>query len=204
MSVGPNTPANATTAGPDGAARPEEQWRRLMASAQEGHAADYHRLLVEIAPYLRRLAGRVHGDSRDAEDAVQDILLTVHAVRHTYDPARPIKPWLVAIARRRIIDRLRVVLRNRSREVTFAAEHETFSEPVENLTDDRPDAEAVRAAIARLPAGQQQAIRLLKLEEKSLKEAALQTGQSVVSLKVATHRAIRSLKRLLAEDGDQP
>jgi RNA polymerase sigma-70 factor, ECF subfamily len=200
MPAGPKTPANATTAGPDDAARPEEQWRRLMASAQLGHAADYHRLLVEIVPYLRRLAGRVHRDSRDAEDAVQDILLTVHAVRHTYDPARPIKPWLVAIARRRIIDRLRVVLRNRSREITFTEEHETFSEPAENLTDDRPDAGAVRAAIARLPAGQQQAIRLLKLEEKSLKEASLQTGQSVVSLKVATHRAIRGLKRLLAED----
>jgi RNA polymerase sigma factor (sigma-70 family) len=204
MPVGPNTPANATTAGPEGAPRPEEQWRELMASAQEGHAADYHRLLVEIVPYLRRLAGRVHRDSRDAEDAVQDILVTVHAVRHTYDPARPIKPWLVAIARRRIIDRLRVVLRNRSREITFTEEHETFSEPAQNLTDDRPDAEAVRAAIARLPPGQQQAIRLLKLEEKSLKEASLQTGQSVVSLKVATHRAVRSLKRLLAEDEGQP
>src|SRR5271154_3885744 len=104
MPVGPNTPANATTAVPDDAPRPEEQWRQLMASAQEGHAADYHRLLGEIAPYLRRLAGRGLRDSRDAEDAVQDILLTVHAVRHTYDPARPIKPWLVAIARRRIID----------------------------------------------------------------------------------------------------
>ncbi len=44
----------------------------------------------------------------DVEDVVQDILLTLHAIRHTYDPSRPFKPWLVAVARRRIVDRLRV------------------------------------------------------------------------------------------------
>ncbi len=35
-------------------------------------------------------------------DAVQDVLLTVHMVRHAYDPSRPFGPWLLAIANRRI------------------------------------------------------------------------------------------------------
>src|SRR5437773_785917 len=78
--------------------------RRAMASAA-GEA--YVRLLGEIAPYLRSLAARCLNEAADIEDVVQDTLLTLHAVRRTYDPRRPFGPWLVAIARRRLVDRLR-------------------------------------------------------------------------------------------------
>jgi RNA polymerase sigma-70 factor (ECF subfamily) len=41
------------------------------------------------------------------------------------------------------------------------------------------------------------------MEEMSLQEAAAASGQSVSALKVATHRALKSLRRLLqAERGD--
>src|SRR6516165_7888891 len=82
-------------------------WSILMARAQEGDGAAYHRLLQEITPYLRSLAARRYRDANDTEDAVQDVLLTIHSIRQTYDPTRPFAPWLVAIANRRFIDRLR-------------------------------------------------------------------------------------------------
>ena len=85
-----------------------------MARAQEGDAAAYRRVLAAIAPYLRALAARYHREPQDVEDSVQDILLTIHMIRHTYDPKRPFKPWLVAIGRRRIFDRLRGQGRMRS------------------------------------------------------------------------------------------
>jgi RNA polymerase sigma-70 factor (ECF subfamily) len=78
-----------------------------MARAQSGDRQAYRRLLDEITPYLRSLAVKSHRDPRDIEDTVQDVLLSVHSIRHTYDPARPFGPWLVAIAHRRIVDRLR-------------------------------------------------------------------------------------------------
>jgi len=53
-------------------------WSILMARAQDGDGAAYHRLLQDIVPYLRSLAARRHRDPNDAEDAVQDILLTIH------------------------------------------------------------------------------------------------------------------------------
>jgi RNA polymerase sigma-70 factor (ECF subfamily) len=56
----------------------------------------------------------------------------------------------------------------------------------------------VRAAVQALPEGQRQAIELLKLEELSLKEAAEMTGTSVGALKVATHRALVALRRILS------
>jgi hypothetical protein len=61
----------------------EDEWAGLMARAQEGDAAAYRHLLAAIAPYLRALAARYHRVPQDMEDSVQDILLTVHAIRHT-------------------------------------------------------------------------------------------------------------------------
>ncbi|MGH8788516.1 MAG: sigma factor, partial [Cupriavidus necator] len=82
-------------------------WSMAMARAQGGDREAYRRLLEDITPYIRALAARQVRNRSDLEDTVQDVLLTVHAVRHTYDPARPFGPWLVAIVNRRIVDGLR-------------------------------------------------------------------------------------------------
>lgn len=171
-----------------------------MAKAQEGDRNAYRRLLIEITPYLRSLAVRYHRSTSDVEDAVQDILLTVHTIRYTYDPARPFAPWLTAIAKRRIIDRLRRQGRFRFRELALEAEHETFAAPDANLQERAWDGRALRTAVESLPAGQRQAITMLKLQEMSLKEASERSGMSVASLKVATHRALKSLRKILGKD----
>jgi len=172
-------------------------WAGLMAQAQAGDRDAYRRLLTEITPYLRALAQRQHRDRRDVEDSVQDILLTVHSIRHTYDPARPFKPWLVAIGRRRIIDRLRVNARGRRRETELTEEHETFSEPATNIHEVQSDSRQLHQAMESLPAAQREAIRLLKIEEKSLKEASAESGMSVAALKVSVHRAVKALRAMM-------
>ena len=171
-------------------------WSILMARAQAGDGAAYRRLLEEVTPYLRSLAARRHRDPSDVEDAVQDILLTVHAIRSSYDPMRPFGPWLLAIANRRLIDRLRRQGRRRSREVPLAGAHETFLDDGANV-EGKADYRTLEAAVESLPRRQKQAIRLLKLQELSLKEAAKASQMSVVSLKVATHRALQSLRKML-------
>lgn len=65
--------------------------------------------------------------------------------------------------------------------------------------DVRPDRHKLESAIGTLAPTQQQAIRLLKLKEMSLKEAAMVTGMSIASLKVATHRALKNLRKKLAD-----
>jgi len=182
-------------------ARPQARdldWSILMARAQDGDRAAYRRLLDEMAPYLRALASRRHRNPQDVEDAVQDILLTVHAIRHTFDPARPFGPWLVAIANRRLADRLRRQTRIRARETPLEAEHEAFAAPRTHF-EEGADLRSLDGAVRRLPPMQRQAIRLLKLEEKSLKEASALSGVSVASLKVAAHRALKSLRKIFEE-----
>jgi RNA polymerase sigma-70 factor (ECF subfamily) len=177
-----------------------------MARAQDGERQAYRTLLQDITPYLRALASRYFKDPGDVEDAVQDALLTVHAVRHTYDPGRPFGPWLVTIANRRIIDRLRRHARVRQREVELLAEHETFSPDAANFPgeDASADEAALHAAITALPRDQREAISLLKLREMSLKEAAAASGRSIAALKVATHRAIKSLRKRLRQSDETP
>jgi len=172
-------------------------WTIFMARAQGGDRDAYRRLLDSVTPYLRSLAARSFYGRADIEDAVQDVLLTVHAIRHTYDPDRPFGPWVTAIANRRIVDCMRRHGRTRGRETSLEAEHETFAAPETNLQERASDGRVLREAVAELSPGQRDAIRLLKLEGLSLKEAAAASGMSVAALKVATHRALKSLRKKL-------
>jgi RNA polymerase sigma factor (sigma-70 family) len=174
--------------------RRESNWTILMARAQGGDAEAYLELLREITPYIRFRASRFFRDPCDVEDTVQDCLLTIHSVRHTYDSARPFGPWLVAIANRRSFDRLRHRKRRQIHEVPLTNAHDgSVSET--DRRECQADIDWLNGAIEKLPRVQQQAIRLLKLKEMSLQEAASSTGTSIASLKVATFRALNSLRR---------
>lgn len=171
-----------------------------MRAAQGGDAAAYKELLQGITPRIRRIVARQRGfaGAEEVEDLVQDVLLSVHKVRATYDPARPFMPWLLAIVRHRLADGARRYGRMTAREVALDDANLTFVEPATNSLEDMSgDAETLRLAVQSLPPRQRTAIELLKLKEMSLKEAAAASGMSVGALKVATHRAIAALRRAL-------
>jgi RNA polymerase sigma-70 factor (ECF subfamily) len=120
-------------------------------------------------------------------------------VRATYDARRPFEPWLLAIVRNRLADGARRYARTAAREVSWDRDDVTFGTSETNEgTAEIGDARTLREAVRALPEGQREAIELLKLEELSLKEAAAVSGTSVGALKVATHRALRTLRRTLA------
>lgn len=169
-------------------------WSRLMANAQDGNHQAYGQLLEQVVPYLRSLAWHRLRNVEDVEDAVQDILLTIHAIRDTYDPARPFGPWLVTIASHRISDHLRKRAHRLKREVALGPEHETFVEANPNLPDIALDSRRLCRVVESLPPAQRWAIKLLKLQEMSLREAAKLTGMSVGALKITSHRALKALR----------
>jgi RNA polymerase sigma-70 factor (ECF subfamily) len=143
-------------------------------------------------------ARRAFLGAADVEDLVQDVLLSVHAVLATYDPARALLPWLFAIVRNRLADAARHDARRRAHETSVPDLDVTFADLATNTPDEgAEDLDVLAQAIRGLPAGQRQAIELLKLREMSLKEASVATGSSVGALKVASHRAMLSLRRIL-------
>ena len=131
-------------------------WSKLMALAQDGDRQAYRTLLQDVTPYLRSIAARCFKQPSEVEDAVQDVLLTIHTVRHAYDPSRPFGPWLVAIANRRFIDRLRRETRVKAREIALSTEHETFPESQTNL-----DYEASEEAALAVGATKREVLDLL-------------------------------------------
>jgi RNA polymerase sigma-70 factor (ECF subfamily) len=173
---------------------------RLMRQAQAGDRAAYRELLEEITPRVRWAIRRQRGflQPADVEDLVQDVLLSLHTVRATYDASRPFMPWLFAIVANRLADAARRHARRSAREVSIDEDAVTFAAAAANTERGTyGDPELLRRALASLPAGQRRAIQLLKLDELSLKEAATVSDTSVGALKVATHRAMIALRRAL-------
>ena len=170
-------------------------WSHLMRRAQDGDGTAYSQLLQDVIPYLRALVSRRLAAPPDIEDVVQDILLTLHGIRATYDPALPFGPWLKAIATRRIMDRLRSHYRRGAQERSLL-DDEDFA-AVEKNEFHAADRDGLHAAVRHLSPVERKAIRMLKLDELSLKEASAKSGMSVAALKVAAHRGMARLRLIL-------
>jgi RNA polymerase sigma-70 factor (ECF subfamily) len=175
-----------------------------MAAAQNGDARAYQALLRACVPVATATARRQGVPPDRVEDVVQDVLLTIHRARASYDPRRPFLPWLRAIAQRRAIDSLRRRYRTAPEIQDEAA---ALAAPAaDGDADDSIDlagqARLLAEAVATLPPGQRQAVEMLALQERSLEEASGATGRSKVALKVNLHRAIAALRRRLTDGAD--
>ncbi|MDE2583568.1 MAG: sigma-70 family RNA polymerase sigma factor [Rhodospirillales bacterium] len=175
-----------------------------MRAAQAGDRARYAALLKAVLPPLRRAARArwPRAGAAEIEDVVQETLLALHASRHLYDPERPFMPFLFGILRFRGADVMRRTHRNMGRETNIDDVPETSGALATNSkVEEGLDAVTLRAALSQLPPGQRQALELTKLQEMSLEEASAASGMSVVALKVATHRGIKALRKLLDGSG---
>jgi RNA polymerase sigma-70 factor (ECF subfamily) len=167
-----------------------------MAAAQAGDARAYEKLLADSVALIRATARRRGVAIDHVDDVVQETLLTVHRVRHTYDPSRSYNAWLTAIASRRAIDALRSHGRRDRRELhdEAAVDNHPDADDASAATESEERARQLRDAIETLPPGQRQAIEQLGLQERSLSEAAELTGRHAGALKVNLHRALKALR----------
>lgn len=177
-------------------------WPQLMVRAQDGDQAAYRRLLKAIVPAIRALIRRkIRQDDALVEDVIQDVLLTVHRVRHTYDPARPFLPWLAAIVSARSIDALRARGRRQAWEVID--EDAVYAHPDGSGADGHADAarhQQLSDLLGRLPARQRQMVELVHLSEMSLVEAAAASSSTLSAVKSVLHRALTTLRRTRRTD----
>jgi RNA polymerase sigma-70 factor (ECF subfamily) len=178
----------------------DESWGDLLSAAQLGDAAAYRLFLTSITPFIRSVARNRGRWSDDVDDVVQDALLTVHRVRHTYEPGRPVKPWLAAIATRRSIDAMRRSGRIGAQEVHNEPAYETFADRQANNEDAVDTAQVLRRMTSDLSPSQKEALDLVKLNEMSLVEASSVSGQSVAALKVNIHRAMKKMRLKLSKE----
>ncbi|MFG1397116.1 sigma-70 family RNA polymerase sigma factor [Roseixanthobacter pseudopolyaromaticivorans] len=170
----------------------EQEWAELMRAAIAGDAAAYRGFLQALTPHLRAMARRrcnSYGSPHsDAEDVVQEVLLAIHLKRGTWDQDRPIGPWLSAIVRNKMVD----TLRRRGRHVDI---------PIEDLSDvlqaDEP-ADATQAydidrILSTLKGPQRDIVRSISVDGTSVRETAGRLNMSEGAVRVALHRALRTL-----------
>jgi RNA polymerase sigma-70 factor (ECF subfamily) len=165
-----------------------------MLCAQQGDQRAYEELLRLVAREARSFVGRRIGWADWTEDVVQDVLLTVHRTRHTYDPARPFAPWFYAITNSRLID----VLRSRKRVITreVADEEAMAAQPAPAGTEGPSDvSEALAQAVAQLPRVQREVVSLLKYEDLSVREVAVRMQMTEGAVKAMAHRGYKVLRR---------
>jgi RNA polymerase sigma-70 factor (ECF subfamily) len=175
---------------------PERQRAAWMAAAQGGDKRAYERVLAGSVPLIRAAARRQGVALDHLDDVVQETLLTVHRVRHTYDPSRSYDAWLSAIASRRAIDAMRSHGRRGRHELhdERAVDVHPDVDDATAATEREQEARRLREAIATLPPGQREAIEELGLKEHTLAEAAVTTGRQTGALKVNLHRAMKALR----------
>jgi len=173
--------------------------KALMLASLDGNAASYRSLLDQLSRRLRayykgKLA-RVGRGATEAEDLVQEVLLAIHLKRHTYDTGELLMPWVYTIGRYKLIDYLR-------RTRTGA------SVPIDEGTevmaqDDNVGAESsldIRKLLGRLPKQVRCSIECVKLEGRSVAEAAERCGISESGVKINIHRGLRALANFIARE----
>lgn len=185
-----------TTAEAHASDTPERQRAAWMAAAQGGDRVAYERVLAASVPLIRAAARRQGVATDQLDDVVQETLLAVHRVRHTFDPARSYDAWLSAIASRRAVDALRSQGRRGRRELhdDYAYDTHPDADDATAATEREQEARRLHEAIASLPPGQREAVEQLGLKERTLAEAAAQTGRQTGALKVNLHRALKALR----------
>jgi RNA polymerase sigma-70 factor (ECF subfamily) len=169
----------------------------LHALILQGLAGDeraYARFLDQLAAHLRPFFRRRLFDGADhAEDLVQEVLIAIHTKRATYDPSMPVTAWVYAIARFKLVDHLRRVKR-RGVQVPVDDVSELFADSdVEHGAASRD----VERLLGRLPPKQREAIRLVKVEELSVREAAERAAISESDVKVSVHRGLKALAKII-------
>lgn len=175
----------------------EPRLRMLILNGLQGDAASHRLFLQDVSALLRGYyRRRLASNPTEAEDLVQETLIAIHTRRESYDPAYPVTAWIHAIARYRLIDHWRRVKR-RGISVPVEDVASLFEESSADEVEARMDAAVL---LERLPPKQRDAIRLVKLEEKSVREAAEITGWGESDIKVSIHRGLKTLARLMREE----
>ena len=158
----------------------------------------FRRHYEQIYRYLRR---RTETEEQ-AEELTQAVFAdAAERLRHFRPGSAPVLAWLYTVAQRRLADRARRA--SRSPE-TLGSVEALRAHPVEERTYGPAVAQALKEAIAQLPAGQRQVVVMKLLEDRPFVEIARLVGASEAACKMRFTRALEAVRDELAAQGVEP
>lgn len=170
-----------------------DDWAALLLAAMDGDAQAYARFLHTVTPVLRGIIwsrGAALGEGI-CEDVLQEVLLAIHTRRHTWIAGSPVRPWLYAIARYKVVDAFRA----RGRRVEL---------PIEDFADVLPGeagpdptlAMDMERMIGQLDPRSAEIVRRIGVQGDSIAETGLSMQMTEGAVRVALHRALKRLAGL--------
>jgi RNA polymerase sigma-70 factor (ECF subfamily) len=147
------------------------------------------------AAFAGRLRGYLLSQCRDAalaDDLLQETFMQIHRSRRTYQPGRPVTPWIYAIARHVYLMKRRSAGRRVRFEETLAADVRSRDRSRDAL-DTIVESDEMRRALRGVPADQRRALLMHHVEGWSFVEIAERLG---IRVNAAKTRAFRGMKKL--------
>lgn len=176
-----------------------DHWGDLLRLANRGDTRAYAHFLTEVTPVIRTIARArsAGGGAEDVEDIVQEVLLALHAKRHTWQEDAPVTPWIYAIARYKAID-----ARRKRR-----ASPQVIDDLADSLADERAGDIMASRDLGQLLGGiddrSAEIVRALGVSGESAGDVGAQLGMSEGAVRVAYHRAMARLRKLAGIDTAQ-
>jgi RNA polymerase sigma-70 factor (ECF subfamily) len=187
----------------DGEATDEELMARVI-NADENALAELYRRHTAL---LRTIVFRVINNEADTEDLLQEVFAEVWRMAASYSEEKgKALGWLVTLARRRAIDKLR-------RKQAYLRAEERMSEEVErdpsqhahpsveDTADAADRAEILRRVMDTLPAAQREALHLAFYRDMSQREIAAHTGIPLGTIKTRLELAVRKVRSAILAMG---
>lgn len=180
---------------------------QLMAAVQAGDERAIEALYRRHTPLLRTVIGRILNNDTDVDDMLQEVFLEIwrQAARYSEEKGKALG-WIVTLARRRAIDRLRKKMAYSRAQDRLQVEVEHSPEPALHHGADKDlvasdTAQIFRTVIATLPPAQQEALQYAFYRGMSQREIAAHTGIPLGTIKTRLELAIRKVRNGLSAIG---
>lgn len=158
----------------------------LAQRSAEGDAVAFEVLVRRHGPFLRAYAIRLTGSAADADDAVQEALITAWNQLHTLEDSSKVRSWLVSVVSRKATDQVRS--RRASTELDDEKADDRQAGP-EHRAESSSRLDALSAVLAQLPDGQRQCWVLKEVGGYSYEEIGERLGMTPVTVRGKLARA---------------
>jgi RNA polymerase sigma-70 factor (ECF subfamily) len=175
-----------------------DQFAAVLSAAQAGDDAAFIRLWRETQPVLLRFLTVRAPDVAD-DVAAETWLAALPQLRRFRGDEGAFRGWLVAHARNKLVDVRRRSGRRPEQLGGLTFEHSSLAPDTADLAHERQATEDALRLIAQLPSDIAEMVALRVIVGLDVAEVAAVVGKSSGAVRVAVHRGLRRLARLLDE-----
>ena len=182
----------------------EQSDESLLAAHVAGDPHAFSELVYRHRDRLWAVALRTMGDANEAEDALQDALISAFRRSEQFRGEAKVTTWLHRIVVNACLDRIR---RRNARPTTALPEHDSMDagvQPADDHIEQRETQMLIAEALAELPADQRDAVILVDIEGWPIEDAARMLNCPAGTVKSRCSRGRAKLAKRLGDLRNPP